>query len=147
MAAWRVGWPGLDSIGLKSTTKPLIQPSRTPLYFPTQSPTTNKPTNHTNTDGIRGRTCSSVIALLELLAFLAPVSIIAYVPRFFFGGLLVLIALDLILEWLFHSRRKMMGAEYGVALATFLAIGLTNIELGWVCRACVCKCASVWVLF
>jgi len=96
-----------------------------------QSPT------HTNTDGIRGRTCSAIIALLELAAFFSPVSIIAFVPRFFFGGLLVLIALDLVLEWLWHSRRKMMGAEYAVALATFLAIGLTNIELGCVCFVCL----------
>lgn len=45
---------------------------------------------------------------------------------------MILIALDLMLEWLWHSRQKMMGAEYWVALATFLAIGLTNIELGYV---------------
>lgn len=47
------------------------------------------------------------------------------------GGLLLLIALDLVLEWLWHSRRKMMGQEYAVALATFVAIAVTdNIELG-----------------
>lgn len=84
------------------------------------------------TDGIRSRTCSAVIALVELAAFFAPVSLISFVPRFFFGGLLVLIALDLALEWLWHSRKKMMGAEYLVALITFVTIGLTNIELGCV---------------
>lgn len=45
------------------------------------------------------------------------------------------------LEWLWHSRRKMMATEYVVALLTFLAIGLTNIELG-----CVCLLAT-WVRF
>ena len=108
---------------------------RTP-FLPSFLTSPQSPT-HTNTDGIRGRTCSAIIALLELAAFFSPVSIIAFVPRFFFGGLLVLIALDLVLEWLWHSRRKMMGAEYAVALATFLAIGLTNIELGCVCFVCL----------
>lgn len=38
-----------------------------------------------HTDGIRGRTCATVIALLELAAFLSPVSVISFLPRFFFG--------------------------------------------------------------
>ncbi len=80
--------------------------------------------------GIDSRVCSTVIALVELVAFLAPVSLIAYVPRFFFGGLLVLIGTDLMLEWLWMSRKKMMPPEYAVTLATFVAIQLTNIELG-----------------
>ncbi|KAM3572911.1 hypothetical protein VYU27_005111 [Nannochloropsis oceanica] len=80
--------------------------------------------------GIHSRVCSSVIALVELGAFLAPVSLIAYIPRFFFGGLLVLIGTDLMLEWLWMSRKKMMAPEYAVTLATFAAIQLTNIEVG-----------------
>ena len=79
---------------------------------------------------INTRVCSSVIALVELVAFLAPVSLIAYIPRFFFGGLLVLIGTDLMLEWLWMSRKKMMAPEYAVTLATFVAIQLTNIEVG-----------------
>jgi MFS superfamily sulfate permease-like transporter len=54
--------------------------------------------------GVRSRLCSWVVAVLELAAFLSPVSVIAYVPRFFFGGLLTLIAADLMMEWLWHSR-------------------------------------------
>ena len=72
--------------------------------------------------GVKTRICSAVIAIMELAAFVSPVSIIAYIPRFFFGGLLILIATDLLLEWLWASRSKMMLPEYLVTLATFIAI-------------------------
>jgi MFS superfamily sulfate permease-like transporter len=80
--------------------------------------------------GITTRVCSATIASIEFLAFLLPVSLIAFVPRFFFGGLLVLIGTDLMLEWLWMSRKKMMAPEYAVTVATFLAIQVTNIEVG-----------------
>jgi len=80
--------------------------------------------------GARSRLCSFVIVFLELATFMLPVSPIAYVPRFFFGGLLILIAVDLMMEWLIAARRKMMAGEYVVTLLTFIAIQCTNIEIG-----------------
>jgi hypothetical protein len=50
----------------------------------------------------------------------------------FFGSLLVLIATDLMWEWLLMARKKMLGAEYLVCLGTFLAIHATGIEVGMV---------------
>lgn len=38
--------------------------------------------------GVQSRLCTAVVVVLEAAAFVSPVSIIAYVPRFFFGGLL-----------------------------------------------------------
>jgi MFS superfamily sulfate permease-like transporter len=71
---------------------------------------------------VRTRLCTLVIALLEAAAFVAPVSLISFIPRFFFGGLLTLISIDLVLEWLVHARHKMMLPEFLVCILTFLAI-------------------------
>ena len=60
----------------------------------------------------------------------APFSVVAYVPKCFFGALLVLIATDLMYEWLWAARRKMTRAEFAVALATFGAIQAFGVEFG-----------------
>lgn len=103
--------------------------------------------------GVQSRLCTAVVVVLEAAAFVSPVSIIAYVPRFFFGGLLgqhtlsfahtsagpadcpcpslclpdchvcaVLIATDLMVEWLVSARSKMMAPEYFTCICTFFAI-------------------------
>jgi len=44
--------------------------------------------------------------LVELLLFALPVSVVAYVPKFFFGAVLTFIATDLMLDWLWAARSK-----------------------------------------
>ena len=69
--------------------------------------------------GVRSRLCGATIAILECGLVVAPFSVVAYVPKCFFGALLVMIATDLMLEWLWRARHKMAAIEYAVALATF----------------------------
>ena len=78
------------------------------------------------------RVCGWTVAVLELLVVVSPVSVTSYLPKMFFGSLLVLIATDLMWEWLLMARKKMLGAEYLVCLGTFLAIHATGIEVGMV---------------
>ncbi|CAN0339437.1 unnamed protein product [Ectocarpus fasciculatus] len=62
----------------------------------------------------------------------SPASVISYLPRCFFGSLLILIAVDLMVEWLWQARLRMMPAEYLVCLATFCSIQAWGVEKGMV---------------
>ena len=50
--------------------------------------------------GVSTRICGYTVAVCELAVILLPISITSYVPKLFFGSLLVLIAIDLLNEWL-----------------------------------------------
>ena len=80
--------------------------------------------------GVQSRQCGYWVALLELTVALLPFSITAYVPKFFFGSLLILISVDLMYEWLIATRHKMMMSEYLVCLATFASIQVMGIQMG-----------------
>ena len=71
-----------------------------------------------------------VLAGCEILFLVAPFSILAYVPNFFFGSLLSLICVDLVFEWLILSRNKMTTMEYIICLSTFALILVTGVEYG-----------------
>ena len=65
--------------------------------------------------------CSNVLAVLQM----------------FFGSMLVLISVDLMWEWLVVASGKMMGTEYAICLATFVAIMVGGIETGPSVRASI----------
>lgn len=50
--------------------------------------------------GVNTRICGFLVAALEIVVVFLPISITAYIPKMFFGSLLVLIATDLMFEWL-----------------------------------------------
>ena len=80
--------------------------------------------------GIRSPLAGYVLAGCEILFLVAPFSILAYVPNFFFGSLLSLICVDLVFEWLIESRHKLTIAEYVICLSTFTFILVTGVEYG-----------------
>ena len=80
--------------------------------------------------GIVTRYCGYTVAVLEIVFFLLPFSITSYVPKCFFGSLLILISVDLLWEWLISSRKKMLQTEWYVTLLTFMSIQTCGIELG-----------------
>ena len=53
--------------------------------------------------GVSTRICGYTVAICELAVIVLPVSITSFVPKLFFGSLLVLIAIDLLIEWLVSS--------------------------------------------
>lgn len=83
---------------------------------------------------MRGRLDSRAVGLivffLEVAIVLSPFSIIAYVPKVFFGALQMLVCLDLMLEWLWHARNKLLKREYVIVWLTFLSMVFVNLELG-----------------
>mmetsp|Transcript_29253 Transcript_29253/g.67174 ORF Transcript_29253/g.67174 Transcript_29253/m.67174 type:complete len:199 (-) Transcript_29253:296-892(-) len=80
--------------------------------------------------GIRSRTAGFVTALTEILVVLLPFPLIAYIPEMFFGSILVMIAIDLMHEWIWALRKKVSSSDYCIALFTFCVILGTNIEVG-----------------
>eukprot|EP01043_Picozoa_sp_COSAG02_P072980 COSAG02_NODE_13992_length_1323_cov_1.394608_1_plen_378_part_01 len=72
----------------------------------------------------------AVLCAAELLLFVLPINIAAYLPHFFFGAVLVFIAIDLLLDWLIHSFHKVSMAEYAIIWCTFLAISLVGLQEG-----------------
>lgn len=80
--------------------------------------------------GVKSRAAGYVLATAELLFFLIPFPILAYIPNFFFGSLLSMICVDLVYEWLWDVRRKVTAVEYLICLGTFAAIQIFGVELG-----------------
>ena len=80
--------------------------------------------------GIRRRVNGLIIACCEIIVVMLPVSVLSYVPSFFFGSLLMMIAVDLISEWLWEVRVKMTFAEYGIDLSTFFLTQVLGVEYG-----------------
>jgi len=73
-----------------------------------------------------------MVVVCEIIIFMMPISIIAYVPKFFFGALLTFIGVDLMVEWLFLTRSRVQTTEYISIWATFIAINCTTLLLGMV---------------
>lgn len=80
--------------------------------------------------GITSRLSGYTIAVFEIVLVILPISILSYIPNFIFGSLLVMICVDLVVEWLWDVRKKVSSVEYVVALSTFLLIQFLGIEYG-----------------
>ena len=80
--------------------------------------------------GVKSRLCGFVTAGAEMLIFALPFSPVCYLPRAFFGGILIFIAADLMIEWLGEAAFKMESAEYAVSLFTFGICLAINLEAG-----------------
>jgi SulP family sulfate permease len=79
---------------------------------------------------LESRYVGLIVFFLEVAIVLSPFSIIAFVPKVFFGALQMLVCLDLMLEWLYHARNKLLPREYGIVWLTFLSMVFVNLELG-----------------
>ncbi|RHY30459.1 hypothetical protein DYB32_004305 [Aphanomyces invadans] len=80
--------------------------------------------------GVDSRLTGLLIFALEVALVASPVSIIAYVPKLFFGSLQTLIAIDLIMEWMVHARHSMFLGEYAILWCTFIIMNVWNLEAG-----------------
>jgi len=80
--------------------------------------------------GIRSRAMGYVVAAVSLISVIVPFNILAYIPNFFFGSLLMMIALDLMFEWLIDVREKVTSAEYFILIGTFVLLQILGVEFG-----------------
>jgi MFS superfamily sulfate permease-like transporter len=80
--------------------------------------------------GIRSRLAGFITALIQAIAVVMPISILSVVPNFIFASLLIMICVDLMIEWLWDVRKKLSNAEYSVALMTFFLIQFLGVAYG-----------------
>ncbi|KAK1947491.1 putative vacuolar membrane protein [Phytophthora citrophthora] len=82
----------------------------------------------------RSKTNSRIVGVCVIISefaiVLAPVSVMSYVPRFFFAATLIFIAIDLMIEWLILTFKKMSKREYAVLWMTFVAVNLVSLDVG-----------------
>ncbi|ETP31842.1 hypothetical protein F442_19322 [Phytophthora nicotianae P10297] len=82
----------------------------------------------------RSKTNSRIVGVCVIISefaiVLAPVSVMSYVPRFFFAATLIFIAIDLMIEWLILTFKKMSLREYVVLWMTFVAVNLVALDEG-----------------
>ncbi|EFJ45005.1 hypothetical protein VOLCADRAFT_94701 [Volvox carteri f. nagariensis] len=80
--------------------------------------------------GVFNRVNGLAVAIVELLVFALPFSVVQYMPNFFFGALLVWFGIEISRDWLILSYRKLSRPEYVLLWATFLSIMNGGLELG-----------------
>jgi MFS superfamily sulfate permease-like transporter len=80
--------------------------------------------------GIRSRMAGLALAAFQLVILMIPFPVLSYVPNFFYGSLLFMIAIDLVVEWLWEFRHKVTVIEYLVGLSTFALIHVGGVEYG-----------------
>ncbi|KAA6425635.1 MAG: Sulfate Permease Family [Trebouxia sp. A1-2] len=80
--------------------------------------------------GVNSRINGYIVSLLMLAIFAAPFSVIEYLPSYFFGSLMIWIGWEIARDWLFLAVYRVRGVEYGLLVATFVAIMVMGLELG-----------------
>jgi SulP family sulfate permease len=70
-----------------------------------------------------------IVVICSVITFLLPFSILAFLPKFMFGAILVFISFDLMSSWLYHSWKLVRHIEYFIIWATFIAINALNLEV------------------
>ena len=80
--------------------------------------------------GVKDRFAGFTLALVEAFVIVVPIHILDYVPKIFFGSLLLMISADLMFEWLVDVRRHCRPVDYAVTLATFAAFVTGGVEIG-----------------
>lgn len=82
----------------------------------------------------RSKTNSRIVGVCVIIAesaiMVAPISVMSYVPRFFFAATLIFIAIDLLIEWLVLAHKQMSRLEYAVLWVTFICVNLVSLEMG-----------------
>lgn len=82
-------------------------------------------------NGVSSRAMGLVIVAAEFAAFFSPISAVPLFPLCLFGSLLTLFGVEILFDWLVHSKEKVGGgAEYLLLWGTFLSIVFLGLEKG-----------------
>ncbi|EGZ07816.1 hypothetical protein PHYSODRAFT_463329, partial [Phytophthora sojae] len=70
------------------------------------------------------------LAVCELAIVVTPISLMALVPKFLFGAVMIFIGIDLLKTWLVGVYRKLLFAEYLTVVGTFCCLNGFGVQLG-----------------
>lgn len=72
--------------------------------------------------GVSTKIQGFVIAISQASLFFLPISVVQYVPNFYFGALLMVFGIEILFDWLVAPFGRVSRAEYLLLWGTFLAI-------------------------
>lgn len=81
-------------------------------------------------NGIDTRLAGCIVAVVEFLVFLAPISPVDYIPKFYLGGLAMWIGYGIFVDWLIYSYSKVNFGEYVLIWVTFLCVLFFELTYG-----------------
>merc|ERR1712166_1489384 len=93
---------------------------------------------------VNSRVIGVVVIIGELSLFLSPISIMSYIPKFFFAATLIFIAFDLMLEWIVFMYWKLLFREYCIVLGSFVLIVGYGLQFGMLLSILLAGIAFVW---
>ncbi|ETK73327.1 hypothetical protein F441_20172 [Phytophthora nicotianae CJ01A1] len=70
------------------------------------------------------------LALCEFSIVMTPISLMAIVPKFLFGAVMIFIGIDLLKTWLLGVFHKLLFAEYLTVVGTFCCLNIFGVQLG-----------------
>lgn len=71
--------------------------------------------------GVQSRLQGYSLFLLQFGTFLIPVSLVHFLPNFYYGSLLMVIGVDIMHEWLIVTWPRVKKAEFVVSWLSFIA--------------------------
>jgi MFS superfamily sulfate permease-like transporter/CRP-like cAMP-binding protein len=98
----------------------------------------------TSRTNVHSRIVGVVVIVSEIALFLLPISIMSYVPKFFFAATLIFIAIDLLTEWLYLMYYKLLFREYMLVIITLGLIVSFGLQFGMVLSIVVAGIGFVW---
>ncbi|KAF4031657.1 STAS domain-containing protein [Phytophthora infestans] len=70
------------------------------------------------------------LAVCEFAIVMTPISLMAIVPKFLFGAVMIFIGIDLLKTWLVGVFHKLLFAEYLTVVGTFCCLNIFGVQLG-----------------
>jgi SulP family sulfate permease len=80
--------------------------------------------------GARGRLPGLIAGTICVVMLFAGLALLAFFPKPFFGGLLLFLGLDFLVEWVITSWTKLSRAEYAIVLLILIVIASTDFLIG-----------------
>eukprot|EP00523_Entomoneis_sp_CCMP467_P017901 CAMPEP_0168807570 /NCGR_PEP_ID=MMETSP0726-20121227/2123_1 /TAXON_ID=265536 /ORGANISM="Amphiprora sp., Strain CCMP467" /LENGTH=873 /DNA_ID=CAMNT_0008859497 /DNA_START=97 /DNA_END=2715 /DNA_ORIENTATION=- len=80
--------------------------------------------------GVHSRWIGTFIMAIYLYFVISPMNLLQVSPLFFLGSTLIFIGYDLLYEWLFEIRLRVLWSEYATIWGTFVAIQIVGVDAG-----------------
>eukprot|EP00522_Entomoneis_paludosa_P010032 CAMPEP_0172466436 /NCGR_PEP_ID=MMETSP1065-20121228/56134_1 /TAXON_ID=265537 /ORGANISM="Amphiprora paludosa, Strain CCMP125" /LENGTH=974 /DNA_ID=CAMNT_0013223237 /DNA_START=140 /DNA_END=3064 /DNA_ORIENTATION=+ len=80
--------------------------------------------------GVHSRWIGTFIMAIYLYFVISPMNLLQISPLFFLGSTLIFIGYDLVFEWLYEIRLRILWSEYATIWGTFVAIQIVGVDAG-----------------
>ncbi|KAL7568286.1 hypothetical protein ACA910_022623 [Epithemia clementina (nom. ined.)] len=80
--------------------------------------------------GVHTRWIGIFIMVMYLYFVISPMNLLQISPLFFLGSTLIFIGYDLMFEWLYEIRQRVLWSEYATIWGTFIAIQMVGVDAG-----------------